>query len=110
MLKQNTKHLWHLDSSYARFLNVIQDKAIQLHKLYNAGNPSLDWISLNFDQILTSRQTVFLISKTNKTKVGLNILPNRFSILNGLIPLTWLNASMDTFKVHCKKTVPIYLE
>ena len=77
--------------------------AIQLHKLYNAGNPSLDWISLNFDQILTSRQTVFLISKTNKTKVGLNILPNRFSILNGLIPLTWLNASMDTFKVHCKK-------
>ena len=77
--------------------------AIQLHKLYKAGNPSLDWISLNFDQILTSRQIVFLISKTNKTKVGLNILPNRFSILNGLIPLTWLNASMDTFKVHCKK-------
>ena len=66
--------------------------AIQLHKLYNNDNPSLDWISLNFDQILTTRQTVFLISKTNKTKVGLNILPNRFSILNGQIPLTWLNA------------------
>ena len=77
--------------------------AIQLHKLYNATNPTLDWVSLNFDQILTTRQTVFLISKTNKNKVGLNILANRLAVLNGLIPLTWLNASMDTFKIHCKK-------
>ena len=77
--------------------------AIQLHKLYNAADPSLDWISLNFDQILAARQTVFLISKTNKTKFGLNTLANRLSILNGRIPLQWLTATLDTFKVRCKK-------
>ena len=77
--------------------------AIQLHKLYNAMDPSLDWISLNFDQILTTRQTVFLISKTNKTKVSLNTLANRLSILNGQIPLQWLTATLDTFKECCKK-------
>ena len=35
--------------------------AIQLHKLYNASSPPIDWINLNFDQILTTRQTLFLI-------------------------------------------------
>ena len=40
--------------------------AIQLHKLYNATDPSLDWISLNVDQILTTRQIFFIILKTNK--------------------------------------------
>ena len=78
---------------------------IQLHKLYNACNPSLDWIALNFDQILTSRQTHFLISKSNKHKVGMNILPNRFSVSNGIIPLSWLNYSIDKFKINVKKLV-----
>ena len=80
--------------------------ALQLHKLYNITrtNPSLDWISLNIDQILTTRQTVFQILKSNKTKVGLNILTNRFAqLLNGKIPLQWLLALLDTFKVKCKK-------
>ena len=77
--------------------------AIQLHKLYNTNDQSLDWISLNFDQILTSRQTTFMISKTNKTKIGLNTMANRLSILNGRIPLSWLNATLSTYKVKCKK-------
>ena len=77
--------------------------AIQLHKLYNTTSQSLDWISLNFDQILTTRQTTFQIIKSNNTKVGLNILNNRLAILNGKIPLNWLSVSLDTFKVHCKK-------
>ena len=33
--------------------------AIQLHKLYNATNSSLEWISLNVNAILTTRQTAF---------------------------------------------------
>ena len=66
-------------------------------------NPSLDWVTLNHNQILTTRQTKFLISKSIKNKVGLNILPNRLLILNGMIPLTWLNYTMDTYKVHIKK-------
>ena len=81
--------------------------AIQLHKLYNTTSQSLDWISLNLDQILTTRQTTFQIIKSNNTKVGLNILNNRFAILNGKIPLKWLSVSLDTFKVHCKKIISI---
>ena len=76
---------------------------IQLHKLYNATNHSLEWISLNINHIFTTRQTSFIIMKTNNTKVGKNILTNRLSILNGRIPLTWLNTTLDTFKVRCKK-------
>ena len=77
--------------------------AIQLHKLYNATNHSFKWISLNINQIFTTRQTSFIIMKTKNTKVGLNILTNRFSILNGCIPLNWLNTTLDTFEVRCKK-------
>ena len=77
--------------------------AIQLFKLYNANEHSLEWISLNENQILTTRQTNFMIMKTNNTKVGLNILTNRFHILNGLIPLSWLNFSLSTFKIKCKR-------
>ena len=79
--------------------------AIQLFKLYNANEHSLEWISLNENQILTTRQTNFIIMKTNNTKVGLNILTNRFHILNGLIPLSWLNFSLSTFKIKCKTTM-----
>ena len=77
--------------------------AIKLHKLYNASNPPLDWIGLNFDQILTSRQTHFLISKSNKHKVGLNILPDGFSVLNGIIPLSWFNFSIENLKINAKR-------
>ena len=77
--------------------------AIHIHKLYNAANTSLNWSSLNQDQILTTRQSYFLISNSNKNKVRLNILPNRFSVLNGLIPLSCLNCTIGTFKIHMKK-------
>ena len=39
---------------------------IQLYKLYNAPKPSLDWVTLNLNQILTTIQTKFLISKSKK--------------------------------------------
>ena len=77
--------------------------AIQLYKLYNSNDQSLDWVSLNLKQILTTRQTMLMILKTNNTKVGLNTIANRLSILHGLIPLTWLGDSLNTFKVKIKK-------
>ena len=84
--------------------------AIQLNKLYNSNNHSLEGISLHLNQILTTRQTNFIIMKTNfiimktnATKFGLNILSNRLSVLNGLIPLSCINVSINTFKVNCKK-------
>ena len=77
--------------------------AIQLFKLYNATEFTLNWTLLNFNQTLTSRQTKFITLKSNKKKVGINILANRLSSLNGKIPLLWLNCSLPSFKMHCKK-------
>ena len=75
--------------------------AIQLHKLYNSNDHSLEWISLNCNQILTTRQTNFIIMKTNVTTVGFSIMCNRLSVLNGLIPLSWLNITINIFKISC---------
>ena len=77
--------------------------SIQLFKLYNINTHSLEWVSLNWNQILTSRQSKFEILKTNVKKVGLNILVNRLSGLNSKIPLDWLNGSLDSFKVKAEK-------
>ena len=77
--------------------------ALSLFKLYNGDQNSLEFSALNFAQVLTTRQTTFMITKNNKLKVGLNALCNRLRILNNKIPLTWLNLSLDTFKVKCKK-------
>ena len=77
--------------------------ALCLHKLYNQNFNSIECTHLNFNQILTRRQTVFKTLKTNFYKVGMNSLSNRLAHINDKIPLLWLNMSMDTFKVHCKK-------
>ena len=77
--------------------------SIQLFKLYNTNVDSLEWVSLYWNQILTSRQSKFAILKTNVTKVGLNILANGLSALNSKIPLDWLSGSLDSFKVKAKR-------
>ena len=41
--------------------------------------------------------------KSNIYKVGINSLANRLSVLNYKIPLSWLNMSMNTFKIKCKR-------
>ena len=46
--------------------------AILLHKLYNEQLPEADFIELNFNQNLTSRQYHFKISKSNVFKIGSN--------------------------------------
>ena len=50
----------------------------------------------HINQILTLRQEKFIAIKTNNIKVG-------FDLLKGTTPLQWLNNSIDTFKVKCKK-------
>ena len=39
---------------------------------------------------------------TNTYKVGLNVLANRLTSLNGKIPLEWLNLSHQSYKIKCK--------
>ena len=77
--------------------------AIQLFKIYNNSEFTFDWMLLNFNQIFTSRQATFKIFKSNKTKVGLNLLANRLSTLNGKVPCSWLNESMPSFKLKCNR-------
>ena len=77
--------------------------ALSLHKLYNINYNTKEFIRLNHNQILTSRQTKFYTVKSNALKVGLNCLANRLGVLNGKIPLQWLNDSITTFKVKCKE-------
>ena len=66
-------------------------------------NSDLDCKELMTSGYSLELENNFIIMKTNETKVGLNILSNRLSVLNGLIPLSWLNVSLNTFKVNCKR-------
>ena len=81
---------------------LLYKNTIQLFKLYNTNEFTYDWTILNFNQIFTSRQTTFMAFKSNNTKVGLNLLANRLSTLNGKIPFDWLNQSLTSFKIKCK--------
>ena len=76
--------------------------SILLHKIFNTHQPSLDWVELNFNQTITSREKFYRTVRTNKTKIGNNLLSSRLSILNGKILLDDLNMSLDSFKVKYK--------
>ena len=39
--------------------------------------------------------------QNSASKVGINSLANRFHLINDIIPLTWLNLSMKSFKLKC---------
>ena len=82
---------------------LLYKTALSLYKLYKIDFNHLEFISLNFNQILTGRQTNFITLKSNERKVGINCLANRLTVINNKIPLNWLNFSLDTFKIKCKK-------
>ena len=51
--------------------------ALCLYKLYNVQFNPFEFTLLNFNQILTERQTNFISQKSNSFKVGINSLANR---------------------------------
>ncbi len=71
--------------------------AIRLFKLYNKTMSTSDWVKLNFQQILTSRQTNFMVIQNNNYKIGNNLLCNR------LTHLFWLSLPFEKFKLNCKE-------
>ena len=77
--------------------------SLLLYLTFNNKIPETDWLSLNFDQILTSRQSNFLTQKTNNYNVGLNISSNKFYVLNGKIILDWLSLPINSYKILCKQ-------
>ena len=52
---------------------------IQLYKLYNTREHSLEWLQLDQNQILTSWQTHFQILRSNSLRIGLNALADRIA-------------------------------
>ena len=82
---------------------LVYKHAILLYKLYNTINSTSDWVKLNFQQTLTSRQVNFKISQTNCYRIGLNLICNRLTVLNNKIPLKWLSLSIESFKLKCKE-------
>ena len=75
--------------------------ALLLYKLYT-NLPEMDWIALNFQQVNSVRGTNFSEIKTNKYRIGNNIITNRLTCINNCILLTDLNDSWSTFKIKCK--------
>ena len=82
---------------------IIYKHAILAHKIYNQSGPGSDWIDLNFNQILTSRSRSFQIIKTNKYKVGNNLLSSRLTVVNNKIDLNDFNLPLASFKIKYKK-------
>ena len=76
--------------------------AIQLYKIYNSNQFSMDWIDLNFQHNFNGRNTKFLVSSNATFKIGANKLVNRLSILNNKIKMDWMNLGLDSFKIKCK--------
>ena len=74
-----------------------------LHKLYNAGEPDIEWVSLNFQHQFSMRQGHIIVAKANNLRVGENIIINRLSVLNRKIPLEWLNLPYGAFKKRIKE-------
>ena len=65
--------------------------------------PSQDIIDLNFRQITNARKGTLSFIKNNNFKVGLNVICNRFSVINNKIENEWMSESYDSFKVQCKQ-------
>ena len=82
---------------------LLYKHALALYKLFWSDANSTEFLALNLNTILTSRQVNFITTKDNKRKVGLNALANRLNPLNNRIPLLVLNRSLDSYKIYCKK-------
>jgi hypothetical protein len=73
--------------------------SLPLQKIFNTPNRNIDWLNFANQIAITGRQTKFKIIKTNKTKIGLNTLSNRFYCLSKQINLTSLNLTFFAFKI-----------
>ena len=91
---QSTKEPYHPES-------FLLKHAVTLHRIVNNEIPSFEWLALHLN--LTLRMVNFKVIPQFNYKVGQNILTNRFSVINGQIPLNWLNKSYASFKLLCKK-------
>ena len=79
-----------------------------LHKLYNSTEQGDEWMDINFNQSFNNRCTKFRVFDVSSLKVGKNILSNRLALINNEIEYDWLNKSLNSYKVLCKKKFLTY--
>ena len=77
--------------------------AITMYKLFNNCQPETEFIQLNFQLNQNQRITNANFFKRQNYDSGKNILLNRFTHLNDKIKKSWLDLSLDTFKIKCKQ-------
>ena len=63
-----------------------------------------DWIDLNFQQNFNNPNNHVQINDISNLRIGKNSLMNRMNCINSKIDNSWLNKSIDSFKIHCKMT------
>ena len=93
-------HSKNLRATPAQFL--MYKHSLLLYNVYNNHTPPTDWMDINFNQNFNSRDQNFRVFNNSNYKVGKNKISERLCILNGKIPLEWLNLEKDTFKINCK--------
>ena len=81
----------------------IYKHALMLFKLTISHEPSREWVNLNWQQTITSRQKHIKVYSASRFRIGGNIMANRFHILNGKILFDWLNLSLECFKIRSKE-------
>ena len=76
--------------------------ALLLHKVYNDETISPEWQDLFFNQTFNNRSPNANFIDTSRFKQGKNLLINRFTCINNLIPYNVLNLKYGAFKIWCK--------
>ena len=77
--------------------------AILMHKLFTSCQPDQEFVLMNFQFNQNPRLPPANFFSRQNFEVGNNILLNRFSHLNNKIEKSWLELSLDSFKIKCKK-------
>ena len=82
---------------------IMYKHAITMYKLFKTCQPEQEFINLNFQLNLNTRVTHANFFNRQNYEIGNNILLNRLSHLNNKIEKSWLDLSLDSFRVKCKQ-------
>ena len=82
---------------------ILYRHAILAFKLFKDILCKDKFLHLNFQLVDNVRETKLNFIKRQNYDVGKNILLNRMQVLNNKIDKNWLNLSLDSYKIKCKK-------
>ena len=73
-----------------------------MYKLFKTCQPETEFVNLNFQLILNPRIHHANFFNRQNYETGNNILLNRLTHLNNRIEKSWLELSLDSFKIKSK--------